>query len=154
MQKLSEEERDCFICRKHRGEIAVAGGAIYEDNLVYAGHIYSPEEPVYLGYIMAELKRHTPDLAEQTDEEAQALGLLIARLSRALKQSEQAEHIYALVSGHGANHLHMHLIPRYPGTPREYWGMTGEKTVEDWSQAPHGGEAEITALCERLRHVL
>ncbi|GHO62303.1 hypothetical protein KSC_011950 [Ktedonobacter sp. SOSP1-52] len=75
-------------------------------------------------------------------------------MSRALKQSEQAEHIYALVIGHGVPHLHIHLIPRYPGTPREYWGVTGEKTVEDWPQAPHGGKAEIAALCERLRTVL
>lgn len=154
MQKLSEEERDCFICRKHRGEIAVAGGAIYEDDLVYAGHVYNPDQPVYLGYIMAELKRHAPGLAEQTDEEAQELGLLVARLSRALKQSEQAEHIYALVIGHGIPHLHVHLVPRYPGTPREYGGVTGEKTVADWPKAPRGGEAEIASLCERLRNVL
>jgi len=29
---------DCFVCRKHRGEVVVPGGAIYEDDLVYAGH--------------------------------------------------------------------------------------------------------------------
>jgi histidine triad (HIT) family protein len=76
---------ECFICQKHRGAIALPGGAIYADHLVYAGHVRADQGPVYLGHLMAELKRHIPGLAEQTNEEAQALGLLVARLSQALK---------------------------------------------------------------------
>ncbi len=37
---------------------------------------------------MAETKRHVPELADLTDEEAQAIGLLMIRLSRALRESE------------------------------------------------------------------
>ena len=44
-------------------------------------------------------------------------------------------------------HLHLHLIPRYPGAPREYWGMR----VDEWPDAPRGEAAEIAALCEQLR---
>jgi hypothetical protein len=42
---------DCFICRKHRGEISIPGGPIYQDDLLYAGHIAIPDEQtsVYLG---------------------------------------------------------------------------------------------------------
>ncbi len=32
---------DCFICRKHNGELKVNGGCIYEDEFVYVGHIGS-----------------------------------------------------------------------------------------------------------------
>jgi hypothetical protein len=35
MTTLKEDSSDCFVCRKHRGEIGVPGGAIYEDALVY-----------------------------------------------------------------------------------------------------------------------
>ncbi|HLZ59434.1 MAG TPA: HIT family protein [Ktedonosporobacter sp.] len=146
----SEQPTDCFNCNKHRGVIKVAGGAIYEDDLVYAGHIFNEKGPTYLGYLMAELKRHAPGLAEQTDEEAQALGLLVARLSRALKASEGAEHIYTFVIGHHVPHLHIHVAPRYPGAPREYWGIH----VDEWPNAPRGGAEEIEALCERLRSYL
>src|ERR671933_439099 len=116
---------DCFVCCKHRGEIQIPGGSIYEDELVYAGHGAIPEgQPsMYLGYLFVEPKRHTPGLADLTDREAQALGLLVTRLSRALKTSEHAEHIYCFVLGDHVLHLHIHLVPRYPGTPREYWGL-------------------------------
>ena len=109
-----------FVCRKQQGHIAIPGGAIYEDTLVYASHAWSGADSCYLGYLFAEPKRHTPGLADLTDAEAQALGQLVARLSRAPKSSEGAEHIYALVLGDHVPHLHIHLVPRYPGTPREY----------------------------------
>ena len=53
---------DCFICRKHRGLETVPGGALYEDDIVYAGHaqIRPGQETAYLGYLMAETKRHVP----------------------------------------------------------------------------------------------
>jgi histidine triad (HIT) family protein len=96
---------------------------------------------------MAELKRHAPGLAEQTNEEAQALGLLVARLSRALKASEGAEHVYLFVFGDQVPHLHLHLFPRYPGTPHAYWGSR----IAEWPDAPRGGAVEVAAVCERLR---
>ena len=142
-------ELDCFVCRKHRVEISLPGGAIYEDDLVYAGHAQIPEgqAAAYLGYLLVEPKRHAPGLADLTDAEAQAVGLLVTRLSRALKATVRAEHIYAFVLGHHVAHLHIHVIPRYPGAPREYWGVH----VDEWPDAPHGGPQEIAELCARLR---
>jgi hypothetical protein len=52
----------CFICQKHRGVIALPGGAIYEDHLVFTGHVRADLGPVYLGHLMAELKRHGADI--------------------------------------------------------------------------------------------
>ena len=82
--------------RKHKGNITVPGGAIYEDELVYVGHVYWDSEETYLGYVMIDIKRHVPGLAELTDEEAKAFGLITSRVSKALKESEGAEHIYTL----------------------------------------------------------
>lgn len=143
---------DCFICRKHRGEVSIPGGAIYEDDLLYVGHAQVPEgqTTVYLGYLMVEPKRHVPGLADLMDLEAQALGLIVARLSRALKTSEKVEHVYAFVLGDLVPHLHIHVVPRYPGAPREYWGVR----VDEWPDAPRGGAQEMTALCVRLRETL
>jgi hypothetical protein len=66
---------DCFICRKHRGDIAVPGGAVYEDDLVYAGHAALPEgEPTaYLGFLLVEPKRHVAGLPGLT-----GLGVAVA----------------------------------------------------------------------------
>jgi histidine triad (HIT) family protein len=152
---VNETDRDslgCFVCQKHRGLKAVPGGSIYEDALVYAGHAQIPigEETVYLGYLMIEPKRHVPGLTDLTDQEAAALGVLIARLSRALRESEGAEHVYAFVLGDRVSHLHVHLVPRYPGAPAEYWGTH----VDEWPGAPRGGPAEVAVLVQRLRDLL
>lgn len=142
----------CFVCRKHVGEISIPGGAVYENDLVYAGHAAIPEgqTTAYLGSLMVEPKRHISGLADLTDDESQKVGLLIARLSRALKTSEGAEHVYMFVLGHAVPHLHIWVVPRYPGTPREYWGLR----VDEWPGAPRGGAEQIATLCKRIREYL
>jgi histidine triad (HIT) family protein len=148
---MNEQGAGCFICRKHQGKVIIPGGAIYEDQLVYAGHaLLSDDQPAYLGYLFAETKRHVPGLADLTGGEAQALGLLATRLSRALKGSEGAEHVYAFVLGDAVPHVHIHVVPRYPGAPREYWGVQ----VSQWPDAPRGGPREVEAMCARLRAYL
>jgi hypothetical protein len=37
-----------------------------------------------------------------------------------------------------------------PGGPREYWGPK----VDEWPDAPRGGEAEIAPVADRLREYL
>jgi histidine triad (HIT) family protein len=115
---------DCFVCAKHALGDAAPGGVLFKDELVYAGHAYRLAEQVsaYRGYLVAEPRRHAAGLGDLTDEEAVALGLLVNRLARALKQVAGAEHVYSFVLGDGLAHLHVVLAPRYPGTPREYWG--------------------------------
>lgn len=152
MKPSKLKSSNCFICRKHRREAMIPGGAICEDDLIYAGHVQirKGQSTAYLGYLMVEPKRHVPSLADLTDTEAQTLGLTVARLSRALKASEDAEHVYAFVLGDNVPHLHIHVVPRYHGAPRKYWGVH----VDEWPDAPHGGPDEIAALCERLRTYL
>jgi diadenosine tetraphosphate (Ap4A) HIT family hydrolase len=148
----NQQSADCFICRKHRGDLSLPGGAIYEDEWVYAGHaaIQSGQTAGYLGSLLVEPKRHVAGLAELTDQEAERIGWLVAQVSRALKMAEGAEHVYLFVLGHAVPHLHLWVVPRYPGTPREYWGMR----VDEWPQAPRGGPEQIAALCGRIRAYL
>jgi diadenosine tetraphosphate (Ap4A) HIT family hydrolase len=129
----------------------VPGGIIHEDELLYAGHILPPDlSDVYLGYLMVEPKRHVTGLGELTDQEAAGVGMLINNLAAALKDSEGAEHVYSFVLGHDVPHLHIHLVPRYPGTPRGYWGVQ----VGNWPDASRGAIDDITAVCDRLRRAL
>lgn len=143
-------QTDCYICRKHRGEQLVPGGPIFEDELVFASHGYHPErepEP-YPGHLLVEPKRHAPGVADLTDEEAAAVGVATTRLARALIASEGVEHVYTAVIGHHTPHLHVHLIPRYPGTPDEY---RDPFHVDEWPGAPQGGVDDAAAVAERVR---
>ncbi|MED4018803.1 HIT family protein [Sutcliffiella cohnii] len=138
----------CFICNKHAGNIETAGVTIYEDEFVYVGHMDRNGKPNYLGHIMIDLKRHAPTLAEMTMEEAAAFGMIMAKVSKALKDSENAEHIYSFVTGDAVPHLHMHLVARYPNTPKEYWGPWD---VYNWDGAPMGDNNDVISLCNRLK---
>lgn len=130
------------------GEIQTAGNVIYEDEHVYVGHIDKNDQPFYLGHIMIDLKRHVPTLAEMSEEEAKTFGVIMAKVSKALKESEGAEHVYALVAGNNVPHLHMHLVARYPETPEQYWGPMA---VYDWEDAPKGTNDDVVELCERIK---
>lgn len=148
----ADETRECLVCRKHRGHVAVVGGAIYEDEIIYASHaqLWGDEPERYLGYLFIEPRRHVAELADLSEAEAQAIGLLATRLAKALMHTEGAEHVYAFVIGDGVPHVHMHLIGRYPGAPRRYWGPR----VDEWPDAPHGSEREIEEVAARVRRFL
>jgi diadenosine tetraphosphate (Ap4A) HIT family hydrolase len=144
-------DNDCFVCEKHRQGAAAPGGVAFEDDLVFVGHILPPDlEDAYLGYLIVEPKRHVAGWGQLRDEEAAALGKTINSVAAALRDSEGAEHVYTLTLGDAVPHLHVHLIPRYPFTPREFWGLS----VREWPDAPRGGEVAISALIGRVREAL
>jgi diadenosine tetraphosphate (Ap4A) HIT family hydrolase len=60
------------------------------------------------------------------------------------------EHVYSFVIGDGVPHVHVHVIGRYPGAPREFWGSK----VDEWPQAPRGAEIQIRQVAERVRAFL
>ncbi len=135
----------CFVCEKHRDPGRPVVGA---DELMVLSHLSpdSPDAPVYLGHLVVEPRRHAPELADLTDAEAAALGVWAARGGRALRVAG-AEHVYSAVIGHQVDHLHLHLIPRYPGTPREYWWLR----LDEWPEARLGDEAAVASFVAGLR---
>jgi histidine triad (HIT) family protein len=132
------------------------GGPVAEGDLILVSHIVTPDAlgrdgtTAYLGHLFVEPRRHAAGMADLTDAEARSVGLWCTRASRALREVVQAEQVYAYVIGDGVPHLHVHLLARYPGTPREYWWTR----AEEWPQARRGGAAEIEGLVCDLRAYL
>lgn len=147
---MTEPADACFVCSKQRGEVDVPGGVLYEDDLVYASHGVLDSHHGYPGLLFVEPKRHAPGFPDLTTAEAERVGLLIHRLSRALEAVTDAERTYVAVLGHHVPHLHVWLVPRYPGTPAELWGTD----VLRWDDAPVASYEEIAALCQRIRERL
>jgi histidine triad (HIT) family protein len=140
----------CVFCEQQNGLAPVVGGAIYADELVYANHRFDTSEPTYLGYLAVQTRRHVHHWADLTDAEASAIGLLIARLSRALKTCLGVDHTYVVYYAEVVPHLHVLLTARYSDTPKEYW----REKIYEWPQAPRGGANEVEALCDKLRTCL
>jgi histidine triad (HIT) family protein len=148
---------ECFVCQKHRDRVRLMpAGPVAEDELVVVSHIMTPDvvgrdgTDAYLGHLFVEPKRHAPGLADLTDAEARSVGWWSTRASRALRDVAGAEHVYAAVFGDAVPHLHIHLLARFPGTPREYWGIR----VNEWPDARRGSAADIAELVARLREFL
>ena len=143
---------ECFVCRKHRGEIDIPDKPIYENNLIYISHAqpWKNEREHYLGHVFVEPKRHVAEVADLTEEEARIIGVYNSRIANALMHTEGMEHVYIFVIGDGVPHVHYHVIGRYPGAPREYWGPK----VDDWPLAPKGDAVEIGKVAERIRSFL
>lgn len=130
----------CYVCDKHRA----GDGEIAGDDLMVLAHVLpGADGRVYLGHLVVEPRRHVAGLAGLTGEEAAALGRWMARAADALR----AEHVYSSVVGHQVDHLHVHLVPRYPGTPREFWWPK----LDEWPDAPLGGMPEVTRMVDEIR---
>ena len=136
----------CLVCAEQTGGIDVPGGLI-DDGLVVTFHLPPLDEnPVYAGHLLVTPRRHAPDFAALGSEEAAAVGIAIGRYSRALK-SLGAPHVYAATIGHRVEHLHVHLLPRWPETPENLaWNQ-----VDEWDDARRLGPKEIVQLMDELR---
>jgi diadenosine tetraphosphate (Ap4A) HIT family hydrolase len=142
----------CAICAKHRDPASVPGGELAADVHAVVTHLApaGEDDAVYLGYLFVEPRRHVAELADLTAGEAGSVGRLAARAAGALRTGAGAEHVYAAIIGHGLEHLHVHVIARYPGTPREFWWTR----VDESPGAPRGSAVAVDALAGRLRAAL
>lgn len=83
-----------------------------------------------------------------TDDEAAGVGRALARWSRALERSG-AEHVYVHRIVHAVPHLHVHLVPRWVGTPPDIpWTQ-----VDEWDGARRGTFEHAAAVTEELRRL-
>ena len=144
----------CFVCQKHQLLGRWPGGALLADEHVVVTHrapgtSLDPGPAVHLGHLLVEPRRHVPELGGLSAVEAASLGALAAQAAAALTAAG-AEHVYAAVIGHGVDHLHLHLLARWAGTPREYWWTA----VDEWPDAPRGDAEGVAAFVARLRGYL
>ncbi|MBN1649143.1 MAG: HIT family protein [Spirochaetales bacterium] len=141
--------KDCFICKKHAGEITNTV-PLYEYGLFFVNHLIPNENEVYLGYLFIETKKHIPTLDQLSDEEATGLGILLRNIGKIFITSFDADHVYSFILGDHVPHFHMHVVPRYRGTPKEYWGIN----IDKWPDAPRGNFDEVNSFCGSFRRLL
>jgi histidine triad (HIT) family protein len=136
----------CYFCDRLRDVKEWEGRLIYEDNLVHVTHQINNEGPTYLRAVLIQTKRHTEGLAGLTDAEAERIGLLVAQISRGLKDLVGAAWTYTYCFTEGFRHVHQFVYARYPGTPTEYVRLR----VDEWKQAPKGSSQQISQLSHQL----
>ena len=146
--------QNCLVCDELSGEIEIPGGVLLRDGAVVGFHappIKDSAVPrVYLGHLLVVSQRHVAGLGDLKVGEAAAVGRVCARLARALRTGVGADWVYAAVVGTGVPHFHLHLVARYPDTPRTIpW-----HAIDEWPGARRGAAPEIAAFVDELRRSL
>lgn len=137
--------KDCIICQKHQNPDNIV---IHQtDHFIVAHYLTSKEAPtMYKGHVFIEPKRHILCYSQFNDAEAAELGTLIHKTGKALKEELKAEHIYMFSIMHLAPHLHIHMVPRYEGTPEEFW----DRELHNWPDAPKLDAEGIKEVSSKL----
>lgn len=138
----------CLVCDEIAGLIPAPGGFLHDDKSSVGFH--APPAPgntsPYLGHLMVAPRRHVASWSGLDDGETASVSVGIRDLS-GLLESAGAERVYVAVIGTHMDHLHVHLLPRWPGTPREVpW-----HSVDEWEGARHGDAHAVEATVTRLR---
>jgi len=146
----SESEPKCLICRQVAGD--VTGGLLLDAPLVTGFHAsVIPENPSpLLGHCFVSPRRHAAAWEDLDAREAAAVGVAVSRLARALGATLDLERVYTASIGHAYAHMHVHLLPRYAGTPANVPWIE----LDEWEGSPHGDEQAISDLAHRLRAAL
>lgn len=130
-----------------RGEIP--SHRVYEDEHVYA---FLDIGPLSKGHTLVIPKEEVATLDQLSEESAAAIGRVLPRLCRAVKQVSGAS-AYNLLQNNGAEanqsvfHVHFHIIPRFPD--REVGPGLGMR----WKTSSLGAD-EGAQLAEALREAL
>jgi len=106
---------DCIFCKIIAGEIPCT--KVYEDDACLSFMDIGPISP---GHTLVIPKKHFELISELTADETAALFRPVARLAAAVKAAVGADGINVLQNngssaGQVVAHLHIHLIPRWPG---------------------------------------
>jgi diadenosine tetraphosphate (Ap4A) HIT family hydrolase len=137
---------ECLVCGEVFGDVELPGGLLYDDAHAIGFHIPPLEgSRPYLGHLMVVTRRHVDHLGDLTEDEAASVARAARSLAAALR-AEGVDRVHLAVIGTGVPHFHLHLFPRYPGTPPDAeW-----TSLDDLPDAPHGDAAEIEELAARL----
>lgn len=107
---------DCILCAVNEKNPKVSNLDVYRsENFIVSANLF-PYNP---GHLMIFPKRHIETVEEFTDEEALEMHKIQIKCLKILKNSYSTQSFnvgYNIGASSGAsiNHLHIHIVPRYP----------------------------------------
>ena len=153
-------DADCLLCDADAADAQLGRTRIWQDDL---WRLSMSRRGYTTGFGYLEPRRHVPHVTDLDGDEAATFGVVLGRVSAALRQAADAELVYVYVFGGGIPHLHVHLAPHRAGDALNANIIRGELEME-----PHPSGAsrivsreftelpaeEIAAVAERARQLL
>ena len=126
----------CAICHLHddlslrdRYEI------LRTDHWVLRHH---PDPAPLKGWLLLDSLRHCPGPIDFRVDEARSWGSVLRDSSELVQKLTGCERVYSIAFGEGAQHLHLHLIPRFTSDPfTTSWAVADHyRAVADGCRSP------------------
>lgn len=107
---------DCYACGRQADPAPPPRDDVLPDSAWQVAHAFNSTLP---GWLVVLPRRHVTAITDLTDLEADELGGLLVRLSRALTEVTGCAKTYQMQfsEAEGFAHLHIHLVPRMDDQP-------------------------------------
>ena len=144
---------NCAICQLHADPAARERFEIWRSELWVLRH--HPDPAPLPGWLLLDSLRHCSGPLDFSEAEAADWGRAVRDASRLVKQITGCQRVYAIAFGEGAQHLHLHLVPRHLDEPASTaWAVadlyramnTGERAATD--------PAAVASLVQRCRSLI
>jgi diadenosine tetraphosphate (Ap4A) HIT family hydrolase len=110
----------CLACEIAAGRAEVPGGVLWRAG-GFVLHALADPTPLP-GWLVLTSARHARAWYDLDPAELEGLGPAAAKVMAAQRLVLHAEHVYAFAIGDVLHHFHLHLVPRFAGTPERLRG--------------------------------
>ena len=143
---------DCPICALHVDPAMVGSYEIERSDLWVLRH--HPDPAPLVGWMLLDSLRHCPGPLAFNEEEAGDWGRAIRDASGLVQELTGCDRVYAIAFGEGAQHLHLHLIPRFINdSATAAWCVADHYRAVACGDRAAAGPAAVQALVRQARMV-
>ena len=147
-----QREASCAICALHVDDGELAAHEVWRNELWLLRH--HPQPAPLTGWCLLDARRHCGGPLDFAPDEAREWGVVVQRASLLVKQVTGCERVYAIAFGEGAQHLHLHLIPRHVDDPAtKAWAVADLYRAMDRGERAVADPSAVASLVERCRSV-
>ena len=144
--------RDCAICRLHSDPIQISAFEIVRTPLWVLRHHHHPAP--MLGWLLLDTLRHCSGPVDFNSDEASRWGGAVQQASQLVRDLTVCDRVYAIAFGEGAQHLHLHLIPRFINDPATAaWSVADLYRAVACGDLQAAGPEAVQALVRHARTV-
>ena len=144
---------NCAICQLHADPVARERYEIHRSELWVLRH--HPDPAPLAGWLLLDSRRHCSGPLDFSEAEASEWGSAVRDASRLVKQITGCDRVYAIAFGEGAQHLHLHLIPRHLDEPAtKAWAVADLYREMTSGNRAAADSAVVASLVERCRSLL
>ena len=144
---------NCAICQLHLDPTAQERYEIQRSELWVLRH--HPDPAPLPGWLLLDSRRHCSGPVDFTAAEASDWGCAVRDASDLVKQIRECDRVYAIAFGEGAQHLHLHLIPRHLNEPAsKAWAVADLYRDMDRGDRAAADPAVVAAMVQRCRSLI